>query len=193
MNTKMPWLKSPSFVATRTGGRRPGTFRHDQEVQNAVKRHQAVHEDELLAESDLGSQILQLRIEKENLLDTVWLATACQTYYFLCYVFLALSRNASCDNAGRATLAHVAWELSALRGSNAGARFAGECEVVSAALVRRRRALINEPAGSRLPSDLVAWPWPVLPATNRCGTRVSRSRIQFWRNCGTFIMCIRRR
>ncbi len=52
------------------------SYRHDQEVQNAVKRRQAVHEDELLAKSDLGNQILQLRIEKENLLDTVWLATS---------------------------------------------------------------------------------------------------------------------
>ena len=32
--------------------------------------------DELLAESDRGQQILRLREEKENLLDTVWLATS---------------------------------------------------------------------------------------------------------------------
>ena len=59
------------------------SYRHDSEVGNAVKRRQAVHEDELLAESELGQQVLKLRQEKENLLDTVWLAASCQTYYLL--------------------------------------------------------------------------------------------------------------
>jgi hypothetical protein len=49
--------------------------RHD-EVDRAIARRQAAHEDELLAESDLGRQILRLRQEKENLLDTVWLAAS---------------------------------------------------------------------------------------------------------------------
>ncbi len=34
----------------------------------------AVHEDELLVESELGQLVLKLRQEKEYLLDTVWLA-----------------------------------------------------------------------------------------------------------------------
>ena len=51
-------------------------YRHDREVENAVERRQAVHEEELLAEGELGLRILQLRKEKENLLDTVWLATS---------------------------------------------------------------------------------------------------------------------
>ena len=52
------------------------SYRHDAEVDNAVKRRKAVHEDELLAESELGQQVLKLRSEKESLLDTVWLAAS---------------------------------------------------------------------------------------------------------------------
>ena len=52
------------------------SYRHDSEVDNAVKRRKAVHEDELLAESELGQQVLKLRSEKESLLDTVWLAAS---------------------------------------------------------------------------------------------------------------------
>ena len=33
-------------------------------------------EADILAESDLGKQVLALRREKENLVDTVWLATS---------------------------------------------------------------------------------------------------------------------
>jgi len=51
-------------------------YRFDQEVDSAVNRRKAAHEDELLAASELGQRILKLRQEKENLLDTVWLATS---------------------------------------------------------------------------------------------------------------------
>ena len=51
-------------------------YRHDTEIGNAIHSRQAVHEDELLAESETGRQILQLRLEKDELLDTVWLATS---------------------------------------------------------------------------------------------------------------------
>jgi len=51
-------------------------YRYDQEVTRAVERRQAVFEDELLAESERGRRILQLRLERENLLDVVWLATS---------------------------------------------------------------------------------------------------------------------
>ena len=51
-------------------------YRHDREMQNAIGRRQAVYEDELLGQSPIGQRILQLRNEKENLLDTVWLATS---------------------------------------------------------------------------------------------------------------------
>ena len=46
------------------------------EVSSAVQRRQAVHEEELLAEDQLGQEILRLRREKESLLDTIWLATS---------------------------------------------------------------------------------------------------------------------
>lgn len=51
-------------------------YRCDNEVSNAVKRRQSVHEDELLAEHERGQEIVRLRQEKEDLLDTVWLATS---------------------------------------------------------------------------------------------------------------------
>jgi len=46
------------------------------EVTKALQKRQAVHEAELMAEDALGQQVLGLRLEKENLLDTVWLATS---------------------------------------------------------------------------------------------------------------------
>jgi len=46
------------------------------EVNRAVHRRAAIREEELLAEHKLGQQILSLRLEKEELLDTVWLATS---------------------------------------------------------------------------------------------------------------------
>jgi len=51
-------------------------YQHDNEISNAVKRRQSVHEDELLAEHERGQEIVRLRQEKEDLLDTVWLATS---------------------------------------------------------------------------------------------------------------------
>ena len=45
-------------------------------VERAIDLRQAVHEKELLDESSMGRRILQLREEKEELLDTVWLATS---------------------------------------------------------------------------------------------------------------------
>jgi hypothetical protein len=48
------------------------------EVANAIDRRQTVCEDELLAEDPQGQEILRQRQEKENLLDTVWLATSGQ-------------------------------------------------------------------------------------------------------------------
>lgn len=50
--------------------------RSDIEVNNAIKARQMVHEESLLREHDLGRQIVQLRLERENLLDTVFLATS---------------------------------------------------------------------------------------------------------------------
>ena len=52
------------------------SYRHDSEVDRAISRRKAVHEDELLAESELGQRVLRLRQEREELLDVVWLATS---------------------------------------------------------------------------------------------------------------------
>lgn len=53
-----------------------GRYSSDPEVTKAIKSRQAVHEDELLAEHDLGQEVIKLRLEKEHLLDTVFLATS---------------------------------------------------------------------------------------------------------------------
>jgi len=50
--------------------------RADHEVEGAVKTRARALEADILAESDLGRQVLALRQEKDNLLDTVWLATS---------------------------------------------------------------------------------------------------------------------
>jgi len=52
--------------------------RYDHEVEQAVNARAKALEADILAESDLGRQVLALRHEKDNLLDTVWLATSCK-------------------------------------------------------------------------------------------------------------------
>jgi hypothetical protein len=49
---------------------------HDSEVTQAIDRRAGVFEEQLLADNQRGCRILELRREKENLLDTVWLATS---------------------------------------------------------------------------------------------------------------------
>ena len=51
-------------------------WRYDTTVEQAVKTRATAFEADELAETDLGKQVLALREEKENLLDTVWLATS---------------------------------------------------------------------------------------------------------------------
>ena len=45
-------------------------------VENAVADRAKALESDILGQSDLGKQVLTLRAEKDNLLDTVWLATS---------------------------------------------------------------------------------------------------------------------
>jgi hypothetical protein len=52
-----------------------GGNRHS-DVKVAISRREALYRGELLAESDRGREILRLEQERENLLDTVWLATS---------------------------------------------------------------------------------------------------------------------
>src|SRR5262249_60466966 len=50
---------------------------HDHpEIRAAITKRQAVHEEELLAGHELGRQVLRLRAERENLLDSIWLASS---------------------------------------------------------------------------------------------------------------------
>src|SRR4051794_24936524 len=51
---------------------------HHPDISKAIQRRQAVHEEELLAEHEQGREVLRLRREKDNLLDTIWLATSAQ-------------------------------------------------------------------------------------------------------------------
>jgi len=55
---------------------RGGYYHYEGEVDNAVKARAKALEADILAETDLGKQVLTLRGEKDNLLDTVWLATS---------------------------------------------------------------------------------------------------------------------
>jgi len=48
----------------------------DREVTGAIERRQKLHEDELLADTETGREILRLRQEQEELTDVVWLATS---------------------------------------------------------------------------------------------------------------------
>ena len=51
-------------------------YRHDNTIETAVEARAKALESDILAESELGKQVLTLRGEKDNLLDTVWLATS---------------------------------------------------------------------------------------------------------------------
>ncbi len=51
-------------------------YHREEEVKSAVAKRQKIHEDELLAECDTGKEVLRLRQEQEDLLDTVWLASS---------------------------------------------------------------------------------------------------------------------
>jgi hypothetical protein len=48
----------------------------DPEVKTAITTRQAVHEDEILADHELGQQVVRIRAEKDRLLDVIWLATS---------------------------------------------------------------------------------------------------------------------
>ena len=50
--------------------------RYSNDVDQAIDKRKVTIEDELLAQTDLGRQILKLRAERESLLDAIWLATS---------------------------------------------------------------------------------------------------------------------
>ena len=47
-----------------------------QEAADAITRRQAVHQEQLLADDPIGREIARLAAEKDNILDTVWLAVS---------------------------------------------------------------------------------------------------------------------
>jgi hypothetical protein len=51
-------------------------YSEKREVDNALSRRAAVHEEELLADDETGREVLRLQQEKENILDTVWIVTS---------------------------------------------------------------------------------------------------------------------
>jgi hypothetical protein len=51
-------------------------FHEQREIQNVINRRSTVHEEELLSQDEIGREVLRLQHEKENLLDTVWIATS---------------------------------------------------------------------------------------------------------------------
>ncbi len=58
------------------GVRYLGELALPQEAAEAITRRQAIHRDELLADDPIGREIARLEAEKDNLLDTVWLAVS---------------------------------------------------------------------------------------------------------------------
>jgi hypothetical protein len=53
------------------------THVHDHpEVRAAIDKRRAMHEEERLADNEIGRQVLRLRAEREDLLDAIWLATS---------------------------------------------------------------------------------------------------------------------
>ena len=48
----------------------------DYEIENAIKARAKALEADILSQNDLGQRVLALEKEKDNLLDTVWLATS---------------------------------------------------------------------------------------------------------------------
>lgn len=61
---------------------KPGTgggaskWENERTIEAARSRRRGVHEQELLAADPLGQKVLALELEKEELLDTIWLATS---------------------------------------------------------------------------------------------------------------------
>jgi hypothetical protein len=61
-------------VADSFNVRHGGELALPYEAAEAINRRQASHQDQLLADDPIGREIARLEAEKDNLLDTVWLA-----------------------------------------------------------------------------------------------------------------------
>jgi hypothetical protein len=69
-------IRTMAAKVVTTGYHPDATYLQQNAVDNAIRDRQSVHEKELLAADPLGQQILELQVEQEDLLDTVWLATS---------------------------------------------------------------------------------------------------------------------
>jgi hypothetical protein len=68
-----------SMVAQITGRRIEDVsvpYGRPHEIQQAIEKRKLLHEEQLMEKDELGRRILAYRREKEELLDTVWLATS---------------------------------------------------------------------------------------------------------------------
>ena len=63
---------------TVLGPKQPYQYNRRSELDSRIAKEATRIEDELLSKDKLGMQIVKLRVEKESLLDTVWLATSSQ-------------------------------------------------------------------------------------------------------------------
>jgi hypothetical protein len=73
-------LQKKALIATLyqklTGECSAGEYWVRSKIDGRISEQQAKHQDELLLSHELGREIARLNSEKENLLDTVWLATS---------------------------------------------------------------------------------------------------------------------
>ena len=70
------WQEMESIVTGKPVSACQGQYSAQHAVRSAVDRRAKVHEKELLQTSTLGQKVLHLLHEKDELLDTVWLATS---------------------------------------------------------------------------------------------------------------------
>lgn len=70
------WAEMQSRVSRIPVKEIPRPFGMHADVSAALRRRRLVHERELLGVTPLGQKILRLKHEKDELLDTVWLATS---------------------------------------------------------------------------------------------------------------------
>ncbi|MDF1816323.1 MAG: hypothetical protein P1V20_29255 [Verrucomicrobiales bacterium] len=74
LNTELTQIAEKLYIAIKGDPMMWGSYNLDK-VTEAIESKTTLFEDDYLGETELGSEIVRLRKEKENLLDTIWLAT----------------------------------------------------------------------------------------------------------------------
>ena len=69
-------IRTMATLVVKTEHQSDSPYWQQNAVDSAIRDRQQVHEKELLAADPLGRKILELQLEQEDLLDTVWLATS---------------------------------------------------------------------------------------------------------------------